>query len=51
MRSKAQKKSACCGKLQGIKPYRFRIVLKVIRVIRVICEICGFKERNHLIPD
>ena len=30
-------------KLQGIKPYRFRIALKMIRVIRVICEICGLK--------
>ena len=40
------------GKLRGIKPYRFRIALQVIRVIRacpvapgdgtgVICEICG----------
>jgi hypothetical protein len=31
------------SKLRGIKPYRFRIALKVIRVIRVICEICGLK--------
>jgi len=30
-------------KLLGIKPYRFRIVLQVIRVIRVICEICGLE--------
>ena len=30
-------------KLRGIKPYRFRIVLQMIRVIRVICEICGLK--------
>ena len=33
----------CRSKLRGIKPYRFRIVLQVIRVIRVICEICGLK--------
>jgi hypothetical protein len=31
------------GKLRGIKPYRFRILLKVIRAIRAICEICGLK--------
>ncbi len=30
-------------KLRGIKPYRFRIVLQMIRVICVICEICGLK--------
>ena|GEM_PF-1865101 len=29
------------GKQRGIKPYKFRIALQVIRVIRVICEICG----------
>jgi hypothetical protein len=31
------------NKLWGIKPYGFRIVLKVIRAIRVVCEICGLK--------
>ena len=31
-----------------IKPYRFRIVLKMIRVIRVICEICGLNSKDSL---
>ena len=34
------------SKLRGIKPYRFRIVLQMIRVIRVICEICGLKLKS-----
>jgi hypothetical protein len=35
-------------KQRGIKPYRFRIALKVIRVIRVICEICGLKMKTAM---
>ena len=38
------------SKLRGIKPYRFRIVLQMIRVIRVICEICGLNMVVHLTP-
>jgi hypothetical protein len=34
------------GKLRGIKPYRFRFALKVIRAIRVVCEICGLKQKT-----
>jgi len=36
---------------RGIKPYRFRITLKVIRVIHVICEICGLKIIILFFPD
>ena len=34
--------------LRGIKPYRSRITLKVIRVIRIICEICGLNPPNSI---
>ena len=36
------------SKLRGIKPYRFRVVLQMIRVIRVICEICGLKKKVNI---
>ena len=35
-------------KQRGIKPYRFRITLQLIRVIRVICEICGLTLVKNL---
>jgi len=38
-------------KLRGIKPYKFRIVLQMIRVIRVICEICGLKLSVKMADD